>query len=150
MCQLHQMMHRQEETQRRSRPARGMAARNHHSQSLSRRSHSHSCRAREAAASTSAHKSSLRERQWKPVSENILFSPLMFTVLPSCCCCCCCHPEPLTAPDFWLFFLLHSSFSFGWVAGHDSYTSELTFKTISWQERQMWCQISQVWRRNSG
>lgn len=35
MCQLHQMMHRQEETQRRSRLAR----RSHHLQSLARRSH---------------------------------------------------------------------------------------------------------------
>lgn len=41
MCQLHQMMHRQEETQRRSRLAREKAVRNHHLQSLSCRSHSH-------------------------------------------------------------------------------------------------------------
>lgn len=43
-------------------------------------------REHEAAALTSAHKSSLREHDWKAVSENILFFPLMFTVLPSCFC----------------------------------------------------------------
>lgn len=41
MCQLHQMMHRQEETQRRRRLAEETAVRNHHLQSLSRCSHSH-------------------------------------------------------------------------------------------------------------